>query len=529
MKRKIILSFALVNLFLLVIFHLVYRAALDVYRSPLQHNLYALIRLAERLPVEERPGEFIDMAGTRLLETVYLLDNEEFYGRIDLTVKAELADITTRKEYFNGRKLYKYYPSREGRDLVLVMAVPENIWKTGILKVTGLLVLFVVATNIIFFLITRLFLIRPMEYISLITDRIRQGDYDARVEIEGSREVVNLADNINNMAETIKNDIALLNLVIENMKLGFLVYNDEGEVVLINREAKKTLKISEGDPVTPHFPFLPANPSESRQGFFAGAKIYDRAGAPLFADVALSSFQQGEGFSHALALQEIEDISRHNNSHLISFMRSLTLMLAHEIKNPLNVMGMITQMAEKKFGPDPMWEDIRNEERNITTVIDTFSSFFTINPRPFEIGDFIVAWVEKWKKIYAEKGLLLETRLDKAGMVDFDSQRLEMILNNLVKNTLENGKPGCRALLDLSDRDDKIYLVLTDDTGGIKKETLFKFLDGGHSTKDASRGWGLALVRLLLNLGGADLEIKGGTGKETEVRLVFEKYESPHR
>ncbi|HHH84435.1 MAG TPA: HAMP domain-containing protein, partial [Firmicutes bacterium] len=289
MKRKIVLSFALVNLFLLVIFHMVYMTTLDVYRSQLRYNLFALIRLAERFPVEDRPGEFIDMAGSRLLETVYLLDTEEFYGRIDLTVKEELAAITAKKEYFKGRKLYRYYPSKEGRDLVIVMAVPESIWKTGILKTTLLLLLFVVATNITFFLITRLFLIKPMEYISIITDRIRRGDYNARVEIEGSREVMTLADNINNMAETIKNDIALLNLVIENMKLGFLVYNDEGEITLINHEAKDVLNVSEGDLVTPHFPFLPENPAESRQGFFAGAKIFNRSGAPIFADVALSS------------------------------------------------------------------------------------------------------------------------------------------------------------------------------------------------------------------------------------------------
>jgi nitrogen fixation/metabolism regulation signal transduction histidine kinase len=409
------------------------------------------------------------------------------------------------------------------------MAVPENIWKTGILKITGLLMLFVVATNITFFLLTRLFLIKPMEYISVITDRIRRGDYDARVEIEGSREVLSLADNINNMAETIKNDIALLNLVIENMKLGFLVYDEEGEIVLINREAKEVLNVSVGDPVTPHFPFLPGDPAESRQGFFAGVKIYDRAGVPLFADVALSSFRQGQGFSHALALQEIEDITHHNNSRLISFMRSLTLMLAHEIKNPLNVMGMITQMAEKKFGSDPMWDDFRNEERNMTAVIDAFSSFFDISPHPFDLRDYVQNWVAKWRKIYTEKEILLETRFDETGKINFDSRRLGMILDNLIKNTLENGVPGCRAVLDLSEGDGKIYLVLKDNTGGIQKETLFKFLDGGHSTKDESRGWGLALVRLLLHLGGADLEIKGGADQETEVRLTFEKYESPHR
>ena len=249
----------------------------------------------------------------------------------------------------------------------------------------------------------------------------------------------------------------------------------------------------------------------------------------MLAPASLSSFRQGQGFSHALALQEIEDITHHNNSRLISFMRSLTLMLAHEIKNPLNVMGMITQMAEKKFGSDPMWDDFRNEERNMTAVIDAFSSFFDISPHPFDLRDYVQNWVAKWRKIYTEKEILLETRFDETGKINFDSRRLGMILDNLIKNTLENGVPGCRAVLDLSEGDGKIYLVLKDNTGGIQKETLFKFLDGGHSTKDESRGWGLALVRLLLHLGGADLEIKGGADQETEVRLTFEKYESPHR
>ena len=123
----------------------------------------------------------------------------------------------------------------------------------------------------------------------------------------------------------------------------------------------------------------------------------------------------------------------------------------------------------------------------------------------------------------------LETRTEEKAVIDFDKSRLEMILNNLVKNVLENGKPGCRALLDLSLKNDKIYVELKDNTGGIHRETLFRFLEGGHSTKDEFRGWGMTLVRMLLNLGGADLEIKASPGKETEVRMIFEKYESTHR
>jgi two-component system phosphate regulon sensor histidine kinase PhoR len=529
MRKKLIFSFIVINLALLTLFYLVYRAYLDTHRSKLQEELYGLVRLTEQVPVDLRQRELASMAGARLIETLYLVDTDEFVGRMDLSVKEEIRFLEKGKEFFKGRKLYYYYSWRNGPKTVIVLSVPEKIWRSGLMRMTLLLFSFVIVMNLSFFYLARAFLIQPMEYIGTVTDRIRQGDYEARVRIQGSKEVLSLADNINAMAETIKKDITLLNLVIENMKLGFLVFDKAGEITLINSEARAVLKLQEGDSVFPHFPFLPRETDSRREGFFSGAKIYTRSGSPLFADTALSSFREGEKCFYALALKEIEDLSHHNNSRLLSFMRNLTFMMAHEIKNPLNVIMMITQLAEKKYGPDPMWDDIRHEEKTITGVIDIFSSLFDMAPGPFDLKEFIGEWSLKWSAIFDEKGMILETKAEEAAVIDFDKARLEMILNNLVKNVLENGKPGCRALLDLAVNNDKIYIGLKDNTGGIHRETLFRFLEGGHSTKDEFRGWGMTLVRMLLNLGGADLEIKASPGKETEVRMIFEKYESTHR
>jgi two-component system sensor histidine kinase DctS len=90
------------------------------------------------------------------------------------------------------------------------------------------------------------------------------------------------------------------------------------------------------------------------------------------------------------------------------------------------------------------------------------------------------------------------------------------IVGNLVENAIEaaaaapNGESRVRCLIEGGD--DRLRIEVEDNGPGISPELRPRILEGGHSTKGADRGMGLALVRREVELVGGRLDLATEAG-----------------
>jgi len=201
---------------------------------------------------------------------------------------------------------------------------------------------------------------------------------------------------------------------------------------------------------------------------------------------------------------------------------------AHEIKNPLSVLGVGLYYLRKMLPED---EKIKKKINQMDKAVERASSYLNdlsslsrppiVELSPIDINDFI-------EQVLGDISLDLltgiELRKDLAKdlpKIQVDPDRLRQVFTNLIKNACE--AMPCGGALTISSCIDGSQIVITfSDTGpGIKEEDLGKLFDPFFTTKSKGTGLGLVIVKRIIEAhqGRIGLESKVGKGTRFTIKL----------
>ena len=94
-------------------------------------------------------------------------------------------------------------------------------------------------------------------------------------------------------------------------------------------------------------------------------------------------------------------------------------------------------------------------------------------------------------------------------MIRADRSRLQQLLENLFRNTVEHSSSNVSITVGVSDRG----FYIEDDGPGIPPEERDRVFDIGYSTADEGTGFGLAIVRRIAEAHGWNVSVvEGSTG-----------------
>jgi signal transduction histidine kinase len=200
------------------------------------------------------------------------------------------------------------------------------------------------------------------------------------------------------------------------------------------------------------------------------------------------------------------------NAHL----RELNLAaagLAHETRNPLNIIRGQAQMISRQPGVAP---DVQEQSRLIVSETDKVTAQLTefINyARPREVRRARVAPLTVAGEVVRtlaydieEKILKVETSGD-ALTVEADEQLLRQVIFNLLLNSIqavgENGK--IQVALRRSDKNEAVFEV-RDDGPGVSPEKRLEIFKPYVTTNQKGTGLGLAVVQQIVHAHGWEIE-----------------------
>ena len=370
-------------------------------------------------------------------------------------------------------------------------------------------------------------MIKPLKKLNRSTKEIANGNFHLDIDIEGSKEINDLVDNFKRMKDRILRDIELLQFVINNMKLGFILFNSEGNIILINKEAKKNLKINNKDEINIFDLFTFLNESgELKNKLYSSYKITTKEGEPFYADIVFTSFKWKENFENVIIFKKIQDVTKDQNKKLKSSIEYISYTLAHEIKNPLNVISMILQTLRDKYDEQEMWKDINEEINKINYIINNLLELINYNNEYFKLNPFLDSIMKKWNKLFKEKNIKFNYKLNQNIKLFFDKDKLNIILSNIFKNCYENLSKNDKIVFEEYIDNSRLILAIKDYGKGLNKNDMLKIIEKGYSNKKKGTGWGLYIVKSLMQLHGADFEIESKKDNYTKVRLIFKTYEN---
>ena len=199
--------------------------------------------------------------------------------------------------------------------------------------------------------------------------------------------------------------------------------------------------------------------------------------------------------------------------------------ISHEIKNPLTPMLLSSEFLESQLEDEDLKNSVISIKRQIFLIqnlVNEFSSYARL-PKPkfikLNISDICNIYIDEYKKNYPN--INFNSKIDNNITFNFDQSYIDIILNNLFKNSIEalndTKTPQIELILSMEKRN--IKLVFFDNGPGYDGD-ISDLLKPYFSTKNSS-GLGLSLINKIINENNGDLIIKTNKYSGFKVEIIF--------
>lgn len=218
--------------------------------------------------------------------------------------------------------------------------------------------------------------------------------------------------------------------------------------------------------------------------------------------------------------------------------------LSHELRTPLTGMqgflealqdGLVEEEAARQKYYNVLYNETMHMNRLVDDLLDLMkleNNEVKLSRFPVDAGDLIQKVAFTFRQEAAEKGTRIEVETPETlPKIYADKDRMEQILNNLVKNAVKFTENGVIRLT--AEADGEWVVIRVADTGiGISRDDLgriwerFFKVDRGRSKKNAGTGLGLAIVKQLMDLHEGTISVESEPEKGTifTLRLPTTEY-----
>jgi signal transduction histidine kinase len=247
--------------------------------------------------------------------------------------------------------------------------------------------------------------------------------------------------------------------------------------------------------------------------------------------------ERSRDLERALAeLQQSQD--RLIRSERLAAIGQLAAQIAHEIRNPLNALGLNVELLadEARDGNadevDEIVRDIRGEVGRLTRITESYLELGRLPPLrlgPHSINSIVEELARFQNEELERAGVVVDLELSPdLPMVRVDPAQLRQALLNIVRNAGEALAEGGGGRLRISTWRARsgagVVLELGDDGPGMEPEHVSRIFDPFFSTKETGSGLGLPLTHQLIAEHGGTITCTSTPGEGTTftIRLPIE-------
>ena len=123
---------------------------------------------------------------------------------------------------------------------------------------------------------------------------------------------------------------------------------------------------------------------------------------------------------------------------------------------------------------------------------------------------------------------------DKDYMVSADKMRIQQVIYNLIDNAIKFSPTNADIEVDVSDKNDKVFVSVKDYGIGISPENQTKIWDRFYKADDSrgkdkkGTGLGLAIVKEIINAHNENINVVSTEGVGTQFTFSLEKAKEAH-
>ncbi|ORO64323.1 cell wall metabolism sensor histidine kinase VicK [Streptococcus oralis] len=378
------------------------------------------------------------------------------------------------------------------------------------------------------------------------------GDYSQVLDLQGSTEITNISNNLNDLSEVIRltqenleQESKRLHSILSYMTDGVLATNRRGQITMINDMAKKQLGVQKEDVLNKSILELLKieDEYELRDLITQIPELtidsQDVNGEFLSLRVRFALVRRESGFISGLVAvlhdtteQEKEERER----------RLFVSNVSHELRTPLTSVKSYLEALDEGALYDPvapdfikvsldetnrmmrMVTDLLHLSRidNATTQLDVelinFTAFIT----------FILNRFDKMRSQDDEKKYeLVRDYPINSVWIEIDTDKMTQVIDNILNNAIKYSPDGGKITVSMKTTDDQMILSIKDQGLGIPKQDLPKIfdrfyrVDRARSRAQGGTGLGLAIAKEIIKQHNGFIWAKSEYGKGSTFTIVL--------
>jgi nitrogen fixation/metabolism regulation signal transduction histidine kinase len=445
--------------------------------------------------------------------------------------------------------------------------------KTSFTLILSMIFLLTLVTALLFTVQAAQNLTRPIRHLVRGTERVAQGDYSTKMQVDRDDEFGTLIQSFNDMIQQVakaRNDIKInhqqtevqrlyFQAVIRNLTNGVITLDMNRRLRTINDKASQILGINLQSQVGQRFcdiaeqeeaghlkPFFDVVMPQ-----FEGQQSGQIDSGPWTQQISLQYHQQQRILLlHGSTLPSIDqkiggfvivldDITDLVQAQLHAAWSDVARRLAHEIKNPLTPIQLSAERLKMKLASQ--LDDASNEfvDRMTRTIIDQVDTMQTlvqafidyahtpeVQLSRIDLNQLIIDLVSLYQDP-GVKGVILTELDDTCTEILADASRLRQLFHNLIKNALEAtedvASPQIILRTDCHSQADKIKISVTDNGSGISEQAVNWIFEPYATDKPKGSGLGLAIVKKIVEEHNGHIELSSSNTEGTCFMITLSK------
>ena len=378
------------------------------------------------------------------------------------------------------------------------------------------------------------------------------GDYSHVLDLQGSTEITNIANNLNDLSEVIRlthenleQESKRLNSILSYMTDGVLATNRRGQIIMINDMAKKQLGIVKDEALNQNILELLhiEDEYELRDLITQSPELMidsqDVYGEYISLRVRFALIRRESGFISGLVAvlhdtteQEKEERER----------RLFVSNVSHELRTPLTSVKSYLEALDEGALSEPVAPDfikVSLDETNrmmrmVTDLlhlsrIDNVTSHLDVELINFTAFiTFILNRFDKMKSQDEDKKYeLVRDYPINSVWIEIDTDKMTQVIDNILNNAIKYSPDGGKITVSMKTTDDQMILSISDQGLGIPKQDLPKIfdrfyrVDRARSRAQGGTGLGLAIAKEIIKQHNGFIWAKSEYGKGSTFTIVL--------
>ena len=378
------------------------------------------------------------------------------------------------------------------------------------------------------------------------------GDYSQVLDMQGSSEITNITNNLNDLSEAIRltqenleQESKRLHSILSYMTDGVLATNRRGQIIMINDMAKRQLGVERDDALNQNIlELLKIEEEYELRDLITQSPelmIYSQNvnGEYISLRVRFALIRRESGFISGLVAvlhdtteQEKEERER----------RLFVSNVSHELRTPLTSVKSYLEALDEGALSEPVAPDfikvsldetnrmmrmvtdllhlsrIDNETSHLDVELINFTAFIT----------FILNRFDKMKSQDEEKKYeLVRDYPINSVWIEIDTDKMTQVIDNILNNAIKYSPDGGKITVNMKTTDDQMILSISDQGLGIPKEDLPKIfdrfyrVDKARSRAQGGTGLGLAIAKEIIKQHKGFIWAKSEYGKGSTFTIVL--------